>query len=98
MSERAYNASKVLPLPGSQDSIVLLDPGANPGEQFRNVIRLATDNQVIWVAELADRYDSCDRYMNIEWVDGKLTASTWSGHSVELDTHTGRIRTQTFTK
>jgi hypothetical protein len=81
--------SMALPLPNSEDIIVMMKYVAN----FRNVFRCKPDGSILWQAELPTKAD--DVYTNIKWRDGKLTAYSRSCISVQLDVETGKIMSST---
>jgi hypothetical protein len=89
------------PVPESGDVIVLLDPdqrpaGVLPWHPFQNVLRLSSNGEIIWRAELVPGESTAKCWMRIEF-DHVLTAWTWS-YVCELDPDTGRIVNSTFTK
>lgn len=81
----SYAISLLLPIPDSQEKIVML----SYSESFPNVLRCRLDGSIIWQAELPT--ESNDVYTNIEWVDGKLHAFSRSCSSILLNENTGKI-------
>lgn len=87
----------VLPVPGSEDAIVLVPYEAGPMDRaFQNLLRCRPDGSVVWRAELPDR--GADTYVSVDWRHGALVANSWSCFLTELDPETGKIRSATFTK
>lgn len=80
-----YMISKVLPIPGSRDQIVMLAYT----QSFQNVLRCQPDGKPVWLAELPTASD--DAYTNISWEDEQLTAFSKSCIAVVLDVKTGKI-------
>lgn len=89
------NYPVVLPLPGSDDMLVLTDyMAAEPG--VGNLARVRLDGENVWRT-------APDRLSQDTWtvvrVDGvDCVASTWSGWEVRLDLATGAERSRIFTK
>lgn len=79
------DALRALPIPDSDDKIVMLAYST----PFRNVLRYTPDWFVVWQAELPTRAD--DIYTSITWKDKLLSAFSRSCISVVLDIETGRI-------
>lgn len=86
----------VLPVPGSDEGIVLLEYWAQPQHGFRNLMRCRPDGSVVWRAELPDERD--DAYVEVRWTAEGLQAGSWSGYQVLFDPDNGRIISLTFTK
>ena len=93
---------RVLEIPGSDDAVVLLDPETRPQgilrwHPFPNVMRIGTDGDVCWHAELIPNETAWKCWIDVGW-DGDVlrafTASYWS----QLDPSTGRIIETTFVK
>jgi hypothetical protein len=92
-----YDAAVVLPVSGSDDAIVLLNPDACLGSPFRNLLRLSAGGAVRWRAELPER--GTDFYSSVAWGPGdQLLAHSWSCYSVRIDPEDGRIMDAIFTK
>jgi hypothetical protein len=92
-----HAASVVLPISGTNDAIVLLDPDACRSGSFRNLLRVSANGSVMWQAELPDRQGN-DAYVAVRWAGAQLLANTWSTYLVRLDVESGRILESTFTK
>jgi hypothetical protein len=92
-----YSATIVLPIRGTEDCIVLLDPDAHLTGQFQNLLRLSAGGSVVWQADLPVGQHN-DAYVAVEWSGGRLVANTWSAYRVDLDVNNGRILRSTFTK
>ena len=86
-----------LPVPGSDDRIVLFAyPEGGRGDS-RNLARVTSADEVFWRADVPDP-GSNDTYVEVRWRDGRLTANSWSCYFVELDPYTGVLLSSTFTK
>lgn len=90
-----------VPLPGTDDVVVLLDPEQRPDEvmqwhPFRNVLRVDPSGQIVWHAGLMRSETAAKCWLGVEF-DGALRAWTYSYECV-LDPVTGRIVDSTFTK
>src|SRR5438046_1181703 len=87
---------KVMPVPGSDDRVALLDHvSSDPNRPFNNLARYRRDGSVVWRAELPDL--GVDSYVDFE-LSGELKAWSWSCYRVTLDLDSGRITSRTFTK
>jgi outer membrane protein assembly factor BamB len=86
----------VLPVPGADDSVVLLDWMSGPPQAFQNVVRLRPDGTIVWRAELPPRNPR--PYAAVGWKGGRLWGTTWGSYLCDLDQETGRLRAATFTK
>jgi hypothetical protein len=90
-----------LPVPGTDDCFVLLDPehrpeGVLPWHPFLNILRVTSSGEVKWRAELVPGETTWKCWLGVDWT-GPLRA--WSGsYECELDPNTGRIVRSTFTK
>jgi hypothetical protein len=89
---------KVLPLPGTDDAIVLLHWPADQSEGVcENVVRVRPDGSLAWRAHVLPSEQ--DRYSGVWIKDGRLFAyGAMSGYDVELDPTTGHIRSTTWAK
>jgi hypothetical protein len=85
-----------IPLPGSEDYIVLLDYMSGP-KNFRNVVRIGTSGEVVWRAELPDR-SGPESYVRLDLSSDGLIGHSWSGHRVVIEVGTGRIARSEFVK
>ena len=95
-------AMTVLPVPGSDDVIVLLDPdrrpdGVLPWHPFHNLVRLEPSGVVRWRAELVPGESTAKCWMSAGWANSTLWARTYSWEC-GLDPATGRIACSRFTK
>ncbi len=77
--------STALPIPGSQDTIVMLKFVTS----FQNILRCTPDGLIRWQAELPLASD--DVYTHIAWKENRLMAYSRSCIAVTLDVDTGRI-------
>jgi hypothetical protein len=92
----SYPVSVVLPLQESDDCLVLLEYSSRSGYGLENLLRCRLDGSIVWRAEQPER--AHDRYVGMRWTEEGLSAGSWSGYRVLLDTETGRIRSLEFTK
>ena len=86
-------------LPGTTDGIVVLDwmdlpEGVESWHSFHNLVRIRSDGNTVWQAELPDAEPS---FVQAKWDEGVLFASAWS-HCCKVDPETGQILETTFTK
>lgn len=91
-----YPVDIALPVPDSDDCLVLLQSWARPGYGLLNLIRIRPDGSIVWRAEQPMR--AHDRYLDVEWTEQGLAAWSSSGFNVVLDPDTGRILAREFTK
>lgn len=94
-------AHKVMPLPGTDDGIVVMDwshrpPGVEEWHPFPNLMRIRSDGSRVWTAELPPGLGE-KSYTGVEWRDGRLIAHLWA-NAAELDADTGTVRSFWFTK
>lgn len=92
-----HEASVVLPVVGSVDAIVLLNPDACMTGPFRNLLRVSADGSVSWRAALPDSREA-DKYVAVRWLGTQLVANTWNAYSVCIDPIDGQILDSLFTK
>jgi hypothetical protein len=88
-----YDIKKILPVPESQDRVILLDYSLGP---FPNLLRCHTDGSLVWQAEQPEKPG--DFFVDMEWVNNELRASSWSGFSVVLSPEDGGMLSSAFTK
>ena len=96
-----YPVADVVPLPDSEDCLVLLDYYSGRGiKNFQNLLRYRHGKGIVWKAPLppAPPDNMEDAYVSMGWYGGNLIASSWSGFAVTLDAATGRILGVEFTK
>ncbi len=91
--------AKLLPVEGSQDAIVLLDPDVRPAgvlewHPFFNLMRLSPEGKVVWRSEFMPG-DTWKVFLDVEWQEEVLRASAAS-YNCTLDPETGRIIETTF--
>lgn len=94
-------AYKVLPLPDTDDGIVVMDwshrpPGVEEWHPFPNLMRIRPDGSRVWTAELPDGLGE-KSYTGMEWREGKLIGFLWA-NAAELDPESGAVRSSWFTK
>jgi hypothetical protein len=91
-----------LPVDGSEDVIVLLDPerrptGVEAWHPFPNIMRMSPAGEVLWRSALLPQETAWKCYLSVEWVDDKLVARAPS-YKVTLDPESGAIVESVFTK
>lgn len=87
----------LIALPSDASAIVLLEPPAGHAA-VRNLVRVESDAEVSWRAELRTTGD-LDVFVSIEMGhDGLIGASTWNGYRVLVSPDTGDVVKQDFTK
>ncbi len=91
-----YPAKAVLPLPESEDAVVLLDYMAGP-KVFANLVRISPTGEVVWRSDPPET-SMPDAWVQCEWRGNDLYVNSWSGYRVKLDLATGRPRTSEFVK
>lgn len=94
-------AYKVLPLPDTDDGIVVMDwshrpPGVEEWHPFPNLMRIRPDGSRVWTAELPDGLGE-KAYTGMEWREGRLIGFLWA-NATELDPESGAARSSWFTK
>jgi hypothetical protein len=62
-----------------------------------NLLLLDSEGRIIWRAQLPDP-SSGDSYTEFKYLNGHLTAFSWSCHRVAIDMKTGNILQSEFTK
>lgn len=78
-------------LPSGSLVLVLTEPDGEGWRPSENLLGVASDGTVLWRAELPT-YGGGDCYVAVSVADdGSLTAVSWSGFRVVLDTVSGRI-------
>jgi hypothetical protein len=90
-----------VPIPGSSDVVVLLDPEVRPAgvekwHPYHNLLRVAPDGTIRWTAELVPNEHAAKCWTGVSY-DGSLVAFTYSWEC-DLDAATGRILEARFTK
>ena len=88
-------------VPGSTDSIVLLDPEQRPAgvlawHPFANVLRVTSTGEVVWRCALLPHETTAKCWLSMDWTES-LRVSTYS-YNCELDPMTGAIAHTEFTK
>lgn len=84
-----------MPVPGSTDTIVLLDYMDGPSV-FANLVRVTSDGAEVWRATPPQPGSDAWTFARIE--GHEVVANSWSGYEVRLDIVSGRERSRTFTK
>lgn len=82
-------------VPIEHDCIILLDPDASKERVFKNLLRVGSDGQTRWSAELPA---SPDVFLDVHSEDGRLAAHTWSGFKLRLDPASGQPVAREFAK
>lgn len=73
-----------LPIPGSDDRIVLMFWATSDEARFQNVVRVDRDGTVKWSAELPGNAER-DCFVSLRRRDDVYVARTYSGHEICLD-------------
>jgi outer membrane protein assembly factor BamB len=92
-----FPVEEVVPVPGADRAVVLLDYMGGKTGPFENLICVDCEGHVVWRAQLPSA-SSTEAYVSFEVRDDKLLAHTWSGHRVTLDLANGAVRDAKFTK
>jgi len=92
----------VLPVPDSDDAIVLLDSEQRPAgveswHPFNNILRITKSGDVRWRSELVPQETAFKAYLQVMWLD-KILIALAASYECELDPETGRLLRSTFTK
>ena len=77
---------------------VLIGPSGSG--RIRNLVKILRDGRVAWRGELPQG-ESTDCFVSVDIgpePDRHVIAGTWSGYSVQLDSATGHLLSQVFTK
>src|SRR5919197_5329849 len=82
-----FPAKAVIPLPNSDDAVVMLDRMAGP-KNFANVLRLTPGGQVVWRLNPPEP-SMPDAWVQCDWVGDDLYANSWSGYRVRIDLANG---------
>ena len=96
-SPEGYPVKEAVALEGTDDCIVLYPYMSSQQRVFGNLVRCRCDGSVVWRAELPET-STLDAYVAVQLGNEGLTANTWSGWLVTLDSNTGRILSTRFTK
>jgi hypothetical protein len=88
-------------IPGTEDTVVLLDPerrpeGVLPWHPFHNLLRVDSDDNVVWRAELSMNETTAKCWMGMRF-DDVLRAWTYS-YDCDIDPDSGGILETRFTK
>ncbi len=94
--------TKELPVPNSEDLIVLLDPerrppGVEAWHPFPNILRIGRSGDVLWRCAILPQETAWKCYLSVEWEGEKLVAAAPS-YRVILDPASGAIIDCEFTK
>lgn len=102
MTSSEGTVTKELPVPDSEDLIVLLDPerrppGVEAGHPFPNILRIGRSGDVLWRCALLPQETAWKCYLSVDWEGEKLVAAAPS-YRVILDPASGAIIDSEFTK
>lgn len=102
MASSEGTVNRELPIRGSEDVIVLLDPerrpeGVEAWHPFANIMRLSGGGEVLWRCALLPQETAWQCYLSVEWEGDKLIAYAPS-YKVTLDPGSGAIIDSVFTK
>jgi outer membrane protein assembly factor BamB len=96
MNKRAI-VRKAIDLPDGSGKLIVLDWSAEGPKRRNNLVRIDTEGDEIWKAELPR--GTCPDFFTDVRADGTtITANTWSCFMVTLDRETGTILSAQFTK
>jgi len=88
-------ARKLLPLPGQNRCIVLLDPAGSSKPTFENLLCIDGRGRTIWRAKLPRSHDA---FVDVMRRGDAIEALTWNGLRVQVDEETGETSEISFTK
>jgi outer membrane protein assembly factor BamB len=91
-----YAVVEALPIAGSPDCVVLLDPSAGP-KVFSNLVRVRPNGEVAWRASTPES-SAPDAYVEARFEEGRLVASSWSGFRCVVDLDDGSVERSTWVK
>jgi hypothetical protein len=80
---------EALPIAGSPDCVVVLDPSAGP-KVFSNLVRVCPDGEVAWRAATPES-SAPDAYVEARFEEGRLIATSWSGFRCVVDPEDGSV-------
>ena len=86
----------IVPLPDTEDAVVLLDYMAGP-KNFSNLLRIRPDGTIVWRAAPPE-LSTNDAYVECRWRGDSFYANSWSGCLVEIDLETGVRKSTEFVK
>lgn len=86
---------KVLPINGTTDCLVLLDPGASKQPTFKNLLRVKNTGDIIWRAELPRSHDA---YADVLVTNQGVEARSWQGIRVLVSLVDGSVEEIGFSK
>ncbi|MGP0093126.1 MAG: hypothetical protein ACLPKB_24775 [Xanthobacteraceae bacterium] len=84
-----------IPLDDGVHCVLLLDRATMELGADRNLICVARDGRIVWVAKLPQTHDA---FLRVQMEGGKLYAHSWSSYRVTLDPATGETTELVFTK
>jgi hypothetical protein len=84
---------KAIPVPGSDDGIILLGKLLPKTSDFGDVLRVTSAGDLVWKADIPD---SQDVYVEVYWIGGNLVGNTWNGWRVVFNISTGKIQSRSF--
>jgi hypothetical protein len=88
--------AKAAVLEGEMRCLVLLDPHNRPEQRrFQNLFCISCNGETIWTAPLPETHDA---YAYFRLSGERIMANSYSGFLVTLETNTGRVVDQVFTK
>jgi hypothetical protein len=91
-----HPATAIVPLPDSDDAIVLLDYMAGP-KNFANLFRITSTGRIVWRAAPPESSTS-DAYVEVRRRGDAFFANSWSGFLVQIDIKTGMPTSSEFVK
>jgi hypothetical protein len=85
----------LLPVPGTQDVILLIEADRNVLGDQQTLFRCRGDGSMAWAAELPSGGGA---YVSAALTESEVKANTWDAHFVVLDLEHGRIQSVEFVK
>jgi hypothetical protein len=99
-----HSALSVLPLPGTDDAVVLLHWESGPRNPlgdlkgWPNLVRVRPDGTVAWRANAGRISGDQDWWVSVDIEADNVYASTWSGYRRRVDRESGTVLSSVFTK
>ena len=92
---RAQACLKCAAIPGSDDAVLLVEPGSKGGLLFENLFRVRSNGEIVWAASTRASHDS---FVDFSLAIDGLRASTWTGWRKTLCIESGKIISDQFVK
>lgn len=91
-----YAALAIIPIPESEDCLVLLDFNNN-ALRLKNIVRCKPDGSIAWRCQLPNS-SGIDAYTSFIWTTQGVESYSWSGFVVSLNVDSGIIISSMFVK